>query len=218
MKRQMNKSRFVVCMAAGLLSAVMLFTGCGNNEEKAADPIPENKTIEASNNSFGARYSFTLDTLSRNLAKKLSGEEITFDAGGWEILSTGLVDDNGVAYSSYCRRFGSVTFTAAAEDESGRVMNIGCGCQTDLLEDDDYRSSFLQLMSLTAACAGGYDDSAQSYLENIFETLLDGDVDTLCYEGSLYIKSVDDNTTVLMCVPCSADIISKNDYEYYSEN
>lgn len=178
---------------------------------------PSQKTIERSNNSFGARYNFTLGNISKEISKDIENMGIVLNNTDWETLSAGLVDDNGVKYGSYCNRDGKVTFTAAVEDESGKVMNIGCGCHTAQLEDEAYRNSFIRLATTIALNAGGYDDDQLSFFMVLFRTLLDGKDDTLYYSGSLYFKSVDDKTTVLMVAPCDDKYISENNYKEYIE-
>ncbi len=176
-------------------------------------PSPEKVTMEMSKNSFGARYRFTLEEISDVLDDELEDMNIPVKKDDWEILSEGLVDDNGVRYSSYCNRKNSIVFTAAAEEKSKKLMNIGCGCKTDQLNSFAYRTVFVRIAAKIAVCADGYADDALDALMRIFMTLLNGDEDTLSYQGALYIKSVDKETTVLMTAACSEAVVKEKNYQ-----
>lgn len=212
----MNRHKFRVI--AALLSAVMLMLcACQSAppEEENKPPTPISNTIESSDNSYGACYKFTLGSITKEMVGDFESLNLHLDISNWETLSTGLVDDNGVRYSSYCNHVGAVTVTAAVEIESGKLMNIGCGCQTKQLSDKAFKRNFLRLAALIAVHAGGYSKDDLDYFIGIYKTLVDGDDDTLRYESSLYIESVDDSTTVLMTMPCSETVLRKNQYIKY---
>lgn len=215
MKARMNRHKLRVI--AALLVLLTLLCGCQNTsqQEESKAPTPVQETIERSDNSFGARYRFTLGSITKEMTEDFKSLNLSLSNANWTTLSVGLVDDNGVQYSSYCNRIGAVTLTAAVESESGKVMNIGCGCQTEQLKDSAYRLSFLRLAATIAVHAGGYGEDDLNYFLGIYKTLADEDEDTLRYESSLYIKSVDDSTTVLMTMPCSESILRKNQYIKY---
>ena len=202
-QKQRMKHNFRRIFPALLLILALLLSGCGDSNTQL---LPMRTTIEKSENSYGARYIFTLQEFSRQLTGIIDDSDLKLKEDQWESITDDLVDDNGVRYSSYCYRAGSVTFTVAAENESGKLMNIGCGCDSTLLEDASFRNSYIRLCAALAQYAGGYEDNSVDFFVNIYITLLDGDNDTLSYGESLYIKSIDDTTTVLMTAPCSDDI------------
>lgn len=215
----MNK-RQILSLTIALITAISLLLGaCQESETKVEKtaPEPSKKTIERSENSFGARYNFTLGQISREIAPDAEKIGIELNNGDWEVLSDGLVDDNGVKYTSYCNKKGKVTFTAAVENESGKVMNIGCGCDTKQLSNAAYRSSFIRLSALIAIHAGGYNSDDLSFFMIFFKTLIEGLDETFYYQGSLYFKSVDKITTVLMVAPCDDKYTSINSYKEYTE-
>ena len=201
---------------AVLLAVMLLLCGCQSENSLKWKPI--RTTIEQSDNSFGARYIFTLDEFTEKIEPELESFDIKLSRSGWEILIEKLVDDNGVSYRSYCCHAGTITFTVATENDNGKVMNIGCGCDSALLEDEDYRNSFVQLCAVIAQYAGGYEEKSIDFFAGVFIQLLDGEDDILCYGETLYIKSVDNAATVLMTAPCSEDYINKNHYQMISES
>lgn len=208
----MNKRK----LTALLLALMLILCGCQGGRQNAA--IPEDTTVEKSDNSFGARYSFNMKSIDKKLSEALADYSADYDKVQWQTLSSGLIDDNGVAYTSCCKTQKGITYTAAVEDNSKKVMNLGCGCATKRLDTVLYRERFLKLNAAIAQCAGGYTESDRVFLMKLFDDLLSGDEDTLVYRDMLYIKSVDEETTVLMTAPCSDIVIRKNDYREYEFN
>ncbi len=208
----MKRNRTSIGLTAWILAVMLILCGCQKN-----GPQPVDDLIEASSNSFGARYIFTRSTFTEMASGALEDEDIVLKANGWETITGDLVDDNGVKYSSYCNRTDDLTFTVAVENESGKVMNVGCGCDSKLLSDDSFRERFVRISAITALTAGGYDPKNRDYFVGIFNDLLDGDDEIVSYGGSLYIKSVDDAATVLMTAPCSDDVIENNRYRAVDE-
>lgn len=200
---------------AALTAAIaLLLCACG---AAGNTPSPERTTTEDSDNSFGARWSFTLDEFSEAAAEELENADVRLSDDKWETINAGLIDDNGVTYSSFCRHAEQITFIAAVEDDSNKVMNIGCGCETELLEDEAFRSKLIDVAAITALNAGGYAGETKAYFISAFTTLLDSDDDTLYHGDQLFIKSVDNKTTVLMTAPCSGKVREKNHYKTVEE-
>ncbi len=170
-------------IAVAILSAMLiLLTGCRAGGTPLIDPTPspENVTVERAGNSTGARFSFTLeeftDMLNTALETTNPGDSnVRFSADGWTMLAEYLVDDNGVLYGSYYYVTETVTCTAAAEAESGKLINIGCGCPYEMIFGDDqpYRNPVLIMASLMAVVAGGYNINALDYMYEVFTELLD---------------------------------------------
>lgn len=206
----MQRNKWIGGIAALLLIPALL-AGCGK-DAAAKLPEPSIDTIESSGNSFGARYRFTLEQFTEEIADDLEELNLTPFQRKWETLSEGLVDDNGVYYTSCCNRVKGITFTAAVEDQSKKVMNIGCGCESEKLEDKAFRDKFIRLAAQIAVHSGGFEQKDIEGLDGIFTKLTDGDEDILCLGELLFIKSVDDETTVLMTAPCSPEVIKENRY------
>ena len=212
----MQRNKWIGGIAALLLIPVML-VGCGK-DAAAKLPEPSTDTIEASENSFGARYRFTLDKFTEEIADDLEELNLTPFQRKWETLSEGLVDNNGVYYTSCCNRVKGITFTAAVEDQSKKVMNIGCGCESEKLEDKAFCEKFIRLAAQIAVHSGGFKQNDIEGLNSIFTKLMDGSEDILCLGELLFIKSIDEETTVLMTAPCSPEVIKKNQYHVISNS
>ena len=75
-----------------------------------------------------------------------------------------------------------------------------------------------RIQTYIAVHAGGYDKDDAGYFIMLFTILLYGEEDTLCYGDSLYIKSVDRDTTVLMTAPCSQRIIREKHYKVITDD
>lgn len=214
----MNKTGLGI--TAILLAAALALGGCS---DKKSDDYYDNLlqssgvTIEEADNSIGARYTFTLGELADiiNGAVKHHDAGVGLSQDGWALMSGDLVDDSGTAYSSYYYRADSITFTAAVEDESRKIMNIGIGCPTKKLDEREYRDSIILLGALIATSAGGYGEDGTPFIKGIFETLTQGDKTSLYYQDTAYIKSVDDSTTVLMISPTTNKNNSKQALSKY---
>ena len=210
----MNNKNIRAAFAATVLVVATLLGACGKNTDY---PPPIRSTIEESENSFGARYNFTLEEFTENIEEDMAQLDVALSVDGWKIINQGLIDDNGVKYSSYYNRAGDITFTAAVEDECGKVMNIGCGCESARLENKSFYNRFEKITSVTAQHAGGFSKSDLDFVMALFQMLIDSKENELYYEKTLYIKSIDSSTTVLMIAPCSDEIKEKNQYQELTE-
>lgn len=209
----MNNRILSLLLAAAMLCAA--FCGCQSKEEEDAPPVPSGLTAEDSDNSFGARYYFQLNSICKRIAPDLKDLGIELNRKDWETVSAELADDRGVGYSSLCNRKNDVTFAAAVENDSGKVMNFGCGCRSEKLKNKAFRDRFVSIAAISAQYTGGYEKKDRDFLSGIFNRLLNGDDDILVYKGTLYIKSVDDETTVLITAPCDDAIIREKEYKEY---
>lgn len=210
----MNKR--TLCLILAAITLIAVFCGCQAKKDQSPLPEPERTTCEKSANSFGARYTFNLAKICMENNPDVKELGVTLKNADWETISAQLADDNGVSYSSLCNRKNSVTFTAAVENKSKKVMNLGCGCMTEMLKNDPYRESFLEIAAITAQHAGGYREEDRAFLKGIFRRLLEDDGDILVYRDTLYIRSVDEGTTVLITAPCSEEVIDEKQYKEYA--
>ena len=209
----MKHKTFVWGFSALILTAAILLCSCQDHPTLK----PVDTTTDESENSFGARCTFTLKEFTETSADAFEDLEISLKDDGWQTINVGLIDDNGVKYSSYYQHTGEITFTAAVEYDSQKVMNIGCGCETKKLEDPAFRKKLLKSAAVTAQTIGGYAANSTMFFEFVFSWLSDCDDDALYYGNSLLIKSVDQKTTVLMTAPCSEEVREKNRYRKISD-
>ena len=204
----MNKLRPI--LAAILLTAILMLSACGGS-----DPVPQELTREPSPNHLGMRFSFTLGQFSERLQKTLSSLEDadapTMNTEGWQIVAEDLVDDSGMAYASYCNRQPSATFTAAVEDESEKLMNVGVGCYASQLMSEDSRDSFLSVAAATAQIIGGFADDGRPFLMELIGDLLGGEEDERVYEGVCCSVSRDEGSVMVILSPMNTAEEGKTD-------
>ena len=210
----MNK---LAATAAAVLFAAVLLCSCA--EEKLIPPEPTEITVEAAKNSAGKRFDLTLDELSRKMdetVKSLSdSDESPASIGKWEVISKGLVDDNGVNYTSYRNKKQAGTLTAAVEDDSGKLMNVGCGCEKAVAEDKNIRGDFVTLTAVLAEQAGGFTDGDLRFLKKLVTDLLDGEDDRLFYENVLYSRSEYEDTVVIIMTPSAKSYATLKRIRFY---
>ena len=214
-------SKLTAIIAAVLLAAFMLCS-CGE-EAELIPPKPTEITSEASDNSAGLRFAFTLKELSKKLdaaVRNLNGdtEEKPAEIGEWEIINKGLADDNGVMYTSYRNQKRAGTLTAAVEDKSGRLMNVGCGCDKSKLGSSDDRESYITLTALLAQQAGGFAEGDLAFLKKLIADLLDGGDESLYYEKTVYTKSEDKTATVIIMTPSAASYAQLRGIRFYGKD
>lgn len=210
------------------------------NEKATADsavkisfPTPTKATTEESDNAFGARYCFTIevftDMLNDCYAEMSNGEsKEKFSYDKWQVLSQELCDDNSVKYSSYYYMTDAITIIASVEDESKKVMNVGCGCTYAAFNDskDNFSYSVLTMAAMLSSVAGGYETDKMEFLYYIYLDAVSSKK-SFYYNNSAYVMTLkdngdDDNSVVLfMSSPVSNDSKEKlmlTDYKTYDES
>ncbi len=227
-----------------LLVVMMIFSLCACKGEKAksdinieettessAYPVPKEKRFEESENNLHARFTFTLEEFTSLLndeckALGTSDVETFFDYDNWELISENLIDDNGIAYSSYYYATDTLSITAAVENESGKVMNIGCGTTyTEFVNaDENYQYTVILTSAIIAMVAGGYEKDDLEFLYCIFFDSAKNN-EKFYYENGVYMMNLskaegeEGSVVLFMTSPCSEDIISTweltdyNDYD-----
>lgn len=192
-------------------------------------PVPSTFTFEESENNLGARYTFTLEefnTMLNSACKELgtTEEDEFFDFSNWTVVSDNLTDENGIKYSSYYYATDTLTISAAVENESGKVMNLGCGTSYEEFAnaDADYQYTVMLTSAILAMVAGGYttDD-----LEFLYAIYFDSAKNTerFYYHNGVYMMNIskgqNDETAALlfMTSPCSEDIKEEWELVDYSE-
>lgn len=241
-KRQMNhliKKTASLLLIFILICICIFSTACGNtNNGSATDnnlvvsetendpyPAPVEKTWESSDNALGARYIFDLEELCKRLQKSVKemGVSISsFNYDDWKILSENLVDDNGVEYSTYYYSTDKLAFTAAVENRSKKVMNVGCGCSYDMFtdEEEDYQYSVLTMTSLIACTAGGYSIDDIDFMYSLIVDVTKN-TSSIYFNNNIYLVKYDENEneSVLFMISAISETKSKEwnliDYRDY---
>ncbi|MBQ8860256.1 MAG: hypothetical protein IJ015_02835 [Ruminococcus sp.] len=201
-------------------------------------PVPVTLTYEESENNLGARYTFTLKEFNEMLnsaCKNLGTSEIEefFDYSNWCVMSDNLTDDNGIKYSSYYYATDTLTISAAVENESGKVMNLGCGTSYEEFAsaDADYQYTVMLTSAIIAMVAGGYTEEDLEFLYCIYFDSAKNN-EKFYYHNGVYMmnisKSKDEEGSALlfMTSPCQEEIktswelVDYRDYDgsYKTEN
>ena len=215
-KKMKTKKKINILLSFLILFSIILFiTGCQNDsdskninensgsesigisEEEKKYPEPMEITWEKCDNALGARYTFTLEGLCVRLQQSVKEMGVTvssFDIKDWNLLSDGLVDDNGTAYSTYYYATDTVSYTAAVEDESKKVMNIGCGCpyKTFMEKGEDFQFSVITMSALMACSAGGYTIDELDFMYVLFIEVTKNTT-AIYYNNGVYLVEYDED-------------------------
>ena len=194
-------------------------------------PAPTNLTYEDSDNNLGARYVFTLEefnTMLNTACENLGTTDVDqyFDYSNWQVMSDNLTDNNGIKYSSYYYATDTLTITAAVENESGKVMNLGCGTSYDEFAnaDADYQYTVMLTSAIIAMVAGGYTENDIEFLYCIFFDSAKFN-EQFIYHNNIYMMNIsksegeEGSALLFMTSPCKDEIKSEwelTDYKNYN--
>ncbi|MBQ4128625.1 MAG: hypothetical protein IJD68_02505 [Ruminococcus sp.] len=200
-----------------------------STENESIYPSPTSVTWEKSENNLGARYIFTLEEFTDMLNERCEGlgeTETTqfFEMDNWKKMSETLVDDNGIEYTSYYYATDALTITAAVENESEKVLNLGCGtAYTEFVNSDaDYQYTVMLTSAILAMVAGGYEDDDLEFLYYIFFDSAKTDT-AFFYNNSVYMlnlskeKGEKDAALLFMISPCKDEILEEWELTDYSK-
>lgn len=211
----MSKSKKIVCL---ILSAtiLLLLPSCSSTTttpEKATKvsnktatpdevyPYPSYQNWEESDNSTGARFKMTLKEYTEAFNKmynSLGGGSQEIDYSKWENLSSGQVDENGVAYDYYYYANDKAVLTATVEQESGKLMNIGCGTTVSVFvneKETQYQTIILAMTGIMACVAGGYTVDDVTFFADLYVDTISSTNNSFWYNNGIYLLSVEEEET-----------------------
>lgn len=181
-------------------------------------PAPATLTYEESENNLGARYTFTLkefNSMLNSACKNLGTSDVEefFDFSNWKVVSDNLTDDNGIKYSSYYYATDTLTISAAVENESGKVMNLGCGTSYNEFasSDADYQYTVMLTSAIIAMVAGGYTESDLEFLYCIYFDSAKNN-EKFYYHNGVYMMNIskaegeEGSALLFMTSPCKEEI------------
>lgn len=206
---------FVFLMLFSLASCEKNTEDININEEQETIS-PKEDTIEDSSSVTGKRFTLTLeqfnDKLNEGLAE-MGDSENKFDIDNWQELEKELVDDNGVKYKSYFYNTQKITYTVAVENESNKLMNVGCGCSYEdfYSEKDDTAYSTLVTASFISAMVCGYSVDDMKFIYNLYKLSIK-EKTPIFYKNAVYqysenTKSGKDSSSVLFMVSAARETL-----------
>lgn len=202
-------------LAIMLLSvmALSLLTACGKEDQIKIDvDQPQNaatvdepsylgtraEAVEDSKNVNGKRFTATLyDFTSRyNAEMSLRGEKDILHMEGWKKNGQVNKDENGIRIQYYYYDDNGMNITATVEEDSEKLVNIGCGTTMSHFVGKENREKksdkVLLRAALVAQAACGYSSSQINTLQNIFYRVTNDDK-TLWYDGFVFSLSTKDD-------------------------
>lgn len=226
------KKLICIILAASLL---LLVTSCNTSPEKSSDssaatkdiatadegyPNPQKKTREESNNATGARFNMTLEEYTEEFNKmynSLGGGSEEIDFSQWQNLKSGQLDENGIAYDYYYYAGDNAVLTATVEQESGKLMNLGCGTTVSVFineNDTQYQSVILAMTGIMACVAGGYSVDNVTFFADLYVDTISGTNNSFWYNNCIYLLNVeegesDEDSTMLFRIVAAEDSIEK---------
>lgn len=230
----------LICILLSVI-LVLSLTACKSETEKEENvkeslgeisttlyPSPRSVMWEKSGNNLGARYTFTLEEFNTMLNKRcenLGDSEISqfFEFDNWKKMSDTLLDDNGIEYTSYYYSTDVLTITAAVENESEKVMNLGCGTSYNefINSDAEFQYTVMLTSSILAMTAGDYSDESLEFLYYIFFDSAKFD-EKFFYNNSVYMLNMskeegeDGAALLFMMSPCKDEILKDWELTDYS--
>lgn len=177
------------------------FMSCGNGEarkklpkgateDEANYPKSEKNNFVENDNETGMTYIFTLNkytTEFNNMYESLGGDYNDFPYKKWKKQSSEK-QSNGKLFNYYYLDNGEVVLTATEEDESKRLVNVGCGITVKKFNSKkNMKNKVMTLCGIMAATAGGYKSGDVNFFSNLFVDTISSNEHCFWYESSIYL-------------------------------
>lgn len=162
-------------------------------------PSKNNSALEKSDNVNGMRFACTLRSFTQRYNKIMddSGGNEFLDYTKWEEKGEILNDLNNIQYRNYIYNGNGITFTASVEQETHKLMNVGCGSTTGMYvqqgENKSLGNIILKKTAIMAAAACGYYVENLDVLQDIFYRTTMENMSSLYYKGMVYSLSIKNN-------------------------
>lgn len=217
------------------VSLLLLFPSCNmgsdsntsNNksEDKTATadegyPYPNKVNWEESQNATGARFNLTLKEYTEQFNKmynSLGGGSEEIDYSKWQLMKKGQLDENGVAYDYYYYADDKAVLTATVEQQSGKLMNLGCGTTVSVFINENettYQSVILAMTGIMACVAGGYSVDNVTFFADLYVDTISNSNNSFWYNNCIYLLNVeegetDEDSTMLFRIVAATDNIEE---------
>lgn len=222
----------LICLILAV-SLLLLFTSCNmgsdsntsNNKSEGktatADegyPYPSKVNWEESQNATGARFNLTLKEYTEQFNKmynSLGGGSEEIDYSKWQLMKKGQLDENGVAYDYYYYADDKTVLTATVEQQSGKLMNLGCGTTVSVFINESettYQSVILAMTGIMACVAGGYSVENVTFFADLYVDTISNSNNSFWYNNCIYLLNVeegetDEDSTMLFRIVAATDNI-----------
>lgn len=186
----------------------------GATEDEANYPKREKNTSVENDNETGMTYNFTLSkytTAFNTMYVKLGGDESDYPYSKWKKKSDEK-QSNGKLYNYFYLDNGEIILTATEEDESGKLVNIGCGITVDKFNTrKNMKNKVMTVCGIMAAVSGGYSSDNVNFFSNLFVDTITSDEHCFWYEDSIYLydKEIAENgkaTILFRTMPAASNI------------
>lgn len=200
-----------------ILSVLLLCTSCGGTEntknsssespqkvstEDEAYPSPKITNWEPSPNSTGARYNMNLKEYTdafNEMYNSLGGGSEAIDYAQWKKMKSGEKDEeSGMIYDYYYYADDKAVLTATVEQESGKIMNLGCGTTVSVFVDKttaDYQTIILTMTGIMASVAGGYTVDNVTFFADLFIDTISNTNNSFWYNNGIYLLNIEEGET-----------------------
>lgn len=225
----------LICLVLAV-SMLFLFASCSDNKDtgssqtekkvydstsdEAGYPYPIEQNWEESENVTGARFDMTLKEYTEKfneMYNSLGGGSQQLDFSKWELQTEGQIDEKGIAYDYYFYADDKVVLTATVEQDSKKIMNLGCGTTVSVFindEDTQYQAVILAMTGIMACVAGNYPVDNVTFFSNLYVDTISDNNNSFWYNNCIYLLNVeegetDDESTMLFRIVAATDDIEK---------
>ncbi len=202
----------------------------GATEDEANYPSREKDNFIENDNETGMTYKFGLKKYTdafNSVYVKLGGEYDDYPYNKWKKKATEK-QSNGKDYNYYYLDSGEIVLTATEEDESGELVNVGCGITVDKFNTiRNMKNKVMTVCGIMAVVSGGYSSDDVNFFGNLFVDTINYDEHCFWYEDSIYLydKEIAQNgkaTVLFRTMPAASNIEDDwnlHDYkEFWFEN
>lgn len=224
--------RLICVILAGIL---MIFcASCGSDskktesgatEDEANYPKPATDNILEGKTETGLVYNMNLDKFTtefNSMYLRLGGKEGEFSYKKWKLVRKEK-QTNGLNYRYYSLDSGQMVLTATVDDESLRIVNLGCGITAKFFNSaENLRQKVMTVCGTIAAVAGGYGEDDVVFFGNLFVDTIEEEEHCFWYNNSIYLYSGENDssgeTTMLFrTIPAKKSIEAEWNLKDYKE-
>ncbi len=207
----MKKRAICVLMSIAIVGSIVLSACAEQNKSlditvpskaSTADeimPAKNENAVEESTNVNGMRFTKTLAqfTESYNQIKTQLNETDLLNFADWQTNGEETTDENGTKIQYYYYNESDTSFTATAEVETGKIVNIGCGTTTSkfMAQEGNFEETnkTLEKVAIMAEAICQFPVGSESFLENVFSMVTTNSSGSVYYQGFVFSMTAQEN-------------------------